>query len=724
MEPMPKTVNATSPRHDDTLFDCSQYGANAPCHAPAPIGDRLIEVPGSLLALDAIAEAESWRKEVHRPIYHMHKWWAQRLGSVFRGLAMASLSAPSSSLHSVFYEPVRFDDTTVFDPFMGSGTSLGEAFKLGCSVVGMDINPVACAAVNLLFDLPDRSTLLDAYKAVERTVSHEIREMYSYRTPSGVVSDVLYYFWVKVVSCPKCATDVSLFSSYIFARHAYPKRYPAAKAICKHCGEIASVNVNDATMGCEACGNVTDLAKGNASGQKAYCAYCKSDFVIHKAVSQAGFAPRHKMYAKMVLDESGKKRYLRATDEDLQVYKLFAEEAAKIRVSLSDGFIEPGYNTNQVLRYRYRAWHEFFNDRQLVALDKLARAIAEVQDSRSRLALGVLFSGVLEFNNMFASFKGEGTGAVRHMFSHHILKPERMPLEANVWGTPRSSGSFSTLFERRLLKALEYAEHPWEIRLDHSNETHRVFNVGRSFSEATVAQIAQSRTDANAYIDCGDAALSRLADASIDLVLTDPPFFDNVHYSELADFFWVWQRRYGFVALGADHAAPTTRSDSEVQHTDHGDFSVRLARVFMECRRVLKKNGLLVFTFHHSDDAGWFALADALIESGFSITQTHSVKAEMSVASPKTAASDPIDRDIVIVARQSEGLSTKRANVNAKKLAKELFHHDVQLLNGRLRSDADRRNLFASKVLIAACQLGREDRKAFINCAIGESPEE
>ena len=59
-----------------------------------------------------------------------------------------------------------------------------------------------------------------------------------------------------------------------------------------------------------------------------------------------------------------------------------------------------------------------------------------------------LFSGTLEFNNLFASYKGEGTGAVRHMFAHHILKPERTPIEANVWGTPKSSGSFSSLLRR------------------------------------------------------------------------------------------------------------------------------------------------------------------------------------------------------------------------------------------------------------------------------------
>jgi putative DNA methylase len=67
---------------------------------------------------------------------------------------------------------------------------------------------------------------------------------------------------------------------------------------------------------------------------------------------------------------------------------------------------------------------------------------------------------------MFATFKGEGTGAVRHLFSHHILKPERMPIEANVWGTQKSSGSFSNLFKSRLLRAVDYRDAPFEIELN------------------------------------------------------------------------------------------------------------------------------------------------------------------------------------------------------------------------------------------------------------------
>jgi hypothetical protein len=55
------------------------------------------------------------------------------------------------------------------------------------------------------------------------------------------------------------------------------------------------------------------------------------------------------------------------------------------------------------------------------------------------------------------------------MFSHHILKPERTPLEANLWGTPRSSGAFSTLFESRILRALDYCENPFEISSLYNN---------------------------------------------------------------------------------------------------------------------------------------------------------------------------------------------------------------------------------------------------------------
>ena len=94
----------------------------------------------------------------------------------------------------------------------------------------------------------------------------------------------------------------------------------------------------------------------------------------------------------------------------------------------------------------------------------------EEKDKNLREFFLILFSSILEFNNMFCSFKGEGTGAVRHLFSHHILKPERQALENSVWGFTKSSGCFSSLFKSRLLKAKEYQQAPFELRAVTNNK--------------------------------------------------------------------------------------------------------------------------------------------------------------------------------------------------------------------------------------------------------------
>ncbi|HQU41424.1 MAG TPA: hypothetical protein PK867_01375, partial [Pirellulales bacterium] len=256
----------------------------------------------------------------------------------------------------------------------------------------------------------------------------------------------------------------------------------------------------------------------------------------------------------------------------------------------------------------------FFNDRQLLALGRLHRVIRSLADEPQRGALSTLFSGVLEFNNLFASYKGEGTGAVRHMFSHHILKPERMPIEANIWGTPKSSGSFSNLFRSRLLRAIDYRRDPTELTLD--GATRRVCSP--PFSETIEPAWPSSSLslrgrlgeggegsegindrllDRGIYLSCGTSSDTGLADGSIDLAITDPPFFDNVHYSELADFFYAWQQLDGNA-----HEPATTRSADEVQDTRAAQFAAKLAAVFRECHRILRDDGLLVFTYHHSRD--------------------------------------------------------------------------------------------------------------------------
>lgn len=240
------------------------------------------------------------------------------------------------------------------------------------------------------------------------------------------------------------------------------------------------------------------------------------------------------------------------------------------------------------------------------------------------------------------------------MFSHHTLKPERMPVEANVWGTSKSSGSFSGLFRSRLLRSLDYRDAPFEVGL---NNHKKVFGVSKPMSTQPLTNWGQFEPG-TISLSCGDSANGDLPDNSIDLVVTDPPFFDNVHYSELADFFYAWQVLHPRGFIYGKHS--TTRRNCEVQDTNSHQFSLKLQLVFKECRRVLKDNGLLVFTYHHSHPDGWLALANAVYGAQFTVVQAHPVRAELAAATPKSQARNPILIDAIIVCRKRENDRRKR----------------------------------------------------------------
>lgn len=666
---MPVTVRPAAPSRWDDPADTATLPLPLPGSESATVplafapGPRALEDTAfPFEALSDVAQIESWRKEINRPLYHIHKWWAQRLGTVFRAMVIGALAPSGTDILDLFYKPVRIKDAVVFDPFMGSGTTIGETAKLGARAIGRDINPVAHFLVRNALAVHDRTAILATYRAIERDVADQVRRYYRVTLPDGTQADVLYYFWVKTVDCPACCTAVDLFSSYIFARHAYPKRYPEAKAVCPTCGAINKVRNDTREAHCGQCRTTFDPQAGPASGQKACCPACSHTFPIAKTIRATGRPPKHRLYAKLVLMPDGSKAYMPGTDEDRALYGEAQKALRNRRNAYPVVAIEPGYNTNQALGYNYRHWHEMFNERQLLCLSILADRIRQIEDPILRELFTCLLSGTLEFNNMFASYKGEGTGAVRHMFAHHILKPERVPLEANLWGTPKSSGSFSTMFEGRIRRALDYADDPFEIRLPAPGRkgSEKVFGLSEKIGFPVAESYSAFAEGKRIYLSCGDSSATDLPDGAVDAIITDPPFFDNVHYSQLADFFYVWQRHI----LGANGhwQADTTRSKDEVQNADVGAFTDRLRAVWKEAHRVLKDDGILAFTYHHSRPEGWHAVLTALMEAGFAITAAHPIKAEMSVAMPKHQAREPIDLDIIIVCRKRTQLTPHRWN--------------------------------------------------------------
>ena len=666
--------------------------------------------------IDAIAEIESYRKEINRPIYHIHKWWAKRLGSVFRSIVSGSLSEGS---WKGFHEYQNYAGKVVLDPFMGSGTTLGEAAKLGASVIGCDVNPVSTFLVSQAMTNVSLNDLEKEFKLIEQDVKNEILSYYMTKTPnSNTTTQALYYFWVKTVKTPD-GEEIPLFSNYVFSKNAYASRKPESQIWCPSCEGVFVGAYNSTDSHCPHCSHRFNPQNGPAKGAKVFDSK-GNEHKIKDLVASSNTPPNHKLYAVMALNEEGKKVYLKPTKYDFDLLKKARSRLRELENTLPLPTMEvrPGHNTNQARGYNYNSWRDFFNDRQLLCLGVLLKRLLKIQNKAIRDHFVCLFSGTLEFNNLFCSFKGEGTGAVRHMFSHHILKPERTPLENTIWGVPgKSSGTFSTLFKSRLLKAKTYLDKPFEIAIDNKGAKRSSKKV--VCSDPINVNVTHSwdsflESEKGALVLNGDSSSLPIPDSTIDAVVTDPPYFDFIHYSELSDFFYAWLK----TALGGEYDY-LNRDDSshenEVQDRNNDSFARKICSIFKECNRVLKQDGLLCFSYHHSAIDGWMAIYDSIAEAEFDIVAAHPVKAEMSVASPKSAAKEPINIDAILVCKKEikpPVIQNPEIEVNTRVIN---YLNRFKSINRKL-SSGDVFVIACSQALSvsSSCRMTHEDAKQFI----------
>lgn len=593
-------------------------------------------------SVSRLAEHESWRKECHRAATYVHKWWARRLGTVFRAVLLEAASAPDGPRAAS-----ALAGRVVYDPFAGSGTTLIEAAKLGAQVVGRDINPVATLTQRQALQQWDLELLATQFAAVQAACQADIDALY--RTAAD--EPVVHYFWVAVTSCPECTVEVELFSSYIFAKHAYPARRPLAQATCPTCHAVCPVTLGtDETGDCAACG--TDFSfTGPVRDRFMTCSSGHRSRVIDALGRQA---PERRMYAKRVLTANGSHEY-RAIDQfDVDLYEHASKQladAAGTAVVSPEGTLEMGANTTQALRWGYNTWASFFNDRQLYCLGRIAAAVRDLPgEGPEREALAAAFGKTLEHNNLFCSFKGEGTGPVRSIFHNHVLRPERCSVEGSPWGSHGGSGGYAEALNR-LRQVHTYKAAPRDLT-EREGSLRAVTGWSQPVNVTLVSDGKELQdTPRGACVVTADAAATDLPDASVDFVITDPPYVDNVHYSELADFFHAWMRSIRPFAQYPSRAS--TRDEREVQNTSADGFGDAVTRVWTECGRVLKDDGLLAFSFHQARTAGWAAVMASLHRAGFVVTATRPVVAEVTTSLTKRAAVAPNRIDVIVVCRKA-----------------------------------------------------------------------
>jgi len=284
----------------------------------------------------------------------------------------------------------------------------------------------------------------------------------------------------------------------------------------------------------------------------------------------------------------------------------------------------------------------------------LWREITKISDEQVREYLMIAFSDSLASNNMLCSY-AFAYRKLTPLFGLHAFNVVNRPVENNVWGAYYGRGSFVKCVNK-MLKGKLYAYQPYEITYQ-DGKPKRVFTGERVV--ATVATTLEEWHRGNfqsLLLNQSSTELRCLKSNSVDLILTDPPYYNNLSYSELSDFYYVWIREY-LPKVGHNENNVSTPYQRALYVNRNGDpshyhFVQQLTRIFVQCRRVLKPDGLMVFTFHHRDLDAWEALAKALWEAGFKVTNIFPLRSEGKSGFHSTSGT--IKWDSVLVCRSEE----------------------------------------------------------------------
>jgi putative DNA methylase len=325
--------------------------------------------------------------------------------------------------------------------------------------------------------------------------------------------------------------------------------------------------------------------------------------------------------------------------------------------------IPAGYNTNQMIKHNHKSWRQMFNARQLLCLGTLAKAVLAEDNSLYREMLLMTFSAILDTNNMFTRFmasrNSQGGMTAQGVFSEHVFQPKATIAEQNVWGA--AEGGIGT-WRRRFALALagkQYCSEGWEVRYEYSDGKRKRIEVPTEKLSAAFtdhpSELLSETTTTTCLLALDSLTLRELPPESIDHVITDPPYAGNVNYAELTDFYYVWLNSIIGRTVSAFAPEHTPKLNEIIVNPVRGktfaDFERDLAAAFCECRRVLKSDGILAFTYHHSDIQAWDALLRAVISSGFEIQAVYPVQSDAET-STHLATTSGISYDLVHVCRK------------------------------------------------------------------------
>ena len=302
---------------------------------------------------------------------------------------------------------------------------------------------------------------------------------------------------------------------------------------------------------------------------------------------------------------------------------------------LADGIlpneaVPPGLKTAEPLNYGMTLWRQMFSPRQLlvhgVFVDEFRKLMPEVKEALpSDLASAVL--------TLLALMQGKAVNYDAILSSWHAAR-----------ATMRSVFDAHNLAFKWTYAEFEGAHQLYPWCLDQIVDAYtEIAELMRPADRGPLSDQLMWPVPGPVSVTCGNAAdLSSIADHSVALVAMDPPYYDNVMYAELSDFFYVWEKRtLGLVHPELFSSELTDKKNEAVANVSRfadvgrrkkelatADYEAKMGAIFAECSRVLRADGVLTVMFTHKRAEAWDTLGMGLLKAGFRIETSWPVNTE------------------------------------------------------------------------------------------------
>lgn len=546
----------------------------------------------------------------------------------------------------------------VLDLFAGGGSIPFEAARYGCSTYANELNPVAAAILHGTVAIPR-----DLGRHFVRTIQHW-GDLWAERVEGRLAPffpkvdgdrTVVAYVWAHTVPCPSTGHPTPLSPHFWLTSSEAKRRFAIGLEPDASTGALNPTVVEGEAA--KEHGDRSTYRRGSA--QSVFDSAATFDGAYIREMAAAGRLGQV-MLAVAITRPTQRGRFFRPPTADELAAAHKAEEELNVRLPswkiddiVPDESVYFGEKTGEPLRMSITSWRDFFNPRQLlthgVMAEELRGLMLEAQASLNETELRALNlylafaqSKALNYNSRQSTWHRTRV-SVANTFDRHDF--------AFKWSFAEMDGS------RALL--------PWAIS--------QVVDAyeGIAALAAVDQDLFERYEPADVVIDRSSAAAIEVETASIDAVVTDPPYYDNVMYAELSDYFYVWLKRSlrahwpdlcDLVLADKENEAVANRSlfrdlaDPGAKGRRDGDgmssleladqrYEELLGASFAEAHRVLKDDGVMTVMFTHKRVDAWDTLGAALLGAGFEISSSWPVHTESEHAlnqAKKNSASSTI----------------------------------------------------------------------------------